>query len=164
MTRLYEGNVESVTFEGRTYKVFDDVIEEADQEISRAVLGQSLTTDPAASSSMSAKLSLDWFRRSAVPFEFTCEVVIGIRDARWLPTGRPRPPRAETKRSNRQVQRARRKLKNLASLRVTNGPEWFESAARNVTRGPVWLHGLQRRVSVPRSLRPLLGRYVGGGR
>jgi hypothetical protein len=160
MSRLYTGNVESVTFEGRTFDVFDDVIDETNHKISEAVLGTSLSTDPTASSSMSAKLRLDWFRRSSAPFEFTCDVVIGIRDARRLLTGRPRHPRAVTKRLNRETRAARRELVHAA------GCVFERCISRMVGRDAESLatDPAPGRVSVPRSLRPLLGRWLGGGK
>ncbi len=163
MTRIYGGTIKSATIQGRTYEVFDAVIEEANAKISEA--GQSLTTGSTGSSLASAMATIEEIKRSREPWTITVEMQpMGIRSWRMLTTGRPRPPRAETKRNNRRARRARRKLKNLASLRVMNGPEWFEGALWVVLSGPGWTKRLPHRVSVPRSLRPLLGRYIGGGR
>lgn len=159
---VFRGKITSVSIGGRTYEVFDVVIGEANAKMSEAILGQNLTTEVPASSLGSALVHITELKLSRPVFNLDLEVVIGTREMRRLLTGRPRPPRAETQSSNRRVKRARRKLRNLANLRMLHGPEWFERALHNVLCGPGWTKGLPRGVSVPRSLRPFLGRWLGG--
>lgn len=67
-----------------------------------------------------------------------------------------RPPRRVTKQRNRALRSARWELTHAA------GCVWDRCATAEVVRDPEWAEGLPGRVSVPRSLRPLLGRWAGG--
>lgn len=159
---VFTGEIESATIEGRTFEVFNVAIEEANAKISEAVLGQSLTTEPAASSLAAAMAIIDEIKcaRDRTPFTFTCEVVIDIRDGRRLLTGRPRPKRAFTKARNQETRAQRRALVEMAG--------WcrHQSDAQIRTGAEIYRLCLPfaGRVSVPRSLRSLLGRYVGSGK
>lgn len=152
MPRLYEGNVESVTFHGRTYKVFDDVIEEANAEMSALALGSSFLAVPG--SSEAAALAHHEERRNA--FSVTLEMQpLGIRGWRMLTTGRPRPKRAETKAQNRDARELRRYLVRSASS---------ERLRDRFVANLIWgdFLGGNKPVRVPRSLRCWLGLHIGG--
>ncbi len=87
------------------------------------------------------------------PFSVSCDVVIGIRDGRRLLIGRPRPRRAITKARNQEKRELRRSLVEMAG--------WHRLRSGAVV-GVTLEYQLSGRVSVPRSLRPLLGRWIGG--
>lgn len=77
-----------------------------------------------------------------------------IMGKRELP--RRRPHRSQTKHANRMLRDARRMLVHAAGCTFT----WHCSASQAVM-DPTWPEGLLSRVSVPRSLRRVLGRWVG---
>ncbi len=74
----------------------------------------------------------------------------------WLvPPVRRRPPRGVTKRLNRETRAARWELVHLAGCTERHcATNWWLQLIEPGDLPP-------RRVSVPRSLRPLLGRYIG---
>lgn len=100
-------------------------------------------------------------------FSFNCIVSPGIAKVLTRATGaservhrslrkKPRPPRTVTKRLNREARAARWELVHLAGCTEHHcATNWWLELIDEGDLPP-------RRVSVPRSLRPLLGRYIGG--
>jgi hypothetical protein len=153
---LFEGNIKSASIGGRTFEVFDVVIGEAEAAISEAALPQRFTDLPG--SSEAAALAM---RSERAPFTFTLTLEpIGVRGWRMLTTGRPRPPRAVTKRLNRE----RRILRRLLVHDAGQSPRAWEWGIGDATERALLGLANGRPVSVPRSLRPQLGRHAGGGR
>jgi hypothetical protein len=95
-----------------------------------------------------------------ITIEFDCMVQVGIRECRRLFTGRPRHPRAVNKRRNRE----RRLLRRLLVLDAGERPITFQWGVGCSTEQALIEFANGRPVSVPRSLRPRLGRWVGGSK
>lgn len=92
-----------------------------------------------------------------VTMTFESTMPIGIRTWRLLSTGRPRPKREVTKRRNKQ----RRAIRRGLVLSASDGA-WAVEQDGFGTMKDLWQATRVGRVSVPRSLRPFLGRWVGG--
>jgi hypothetical protein len=149
---VFKGTITSASIDGRTYEVFDAVIGEANAEMSALALGSSFTDLPG--SSEAAALAHREEQRRA--FSVTLEMQpIGIRGWRMLTTGRPRPPRAATKAQNREARELRRYL-----VRAAGSPRLLAKFHAALIWGDFL--GGNKAVSVPRSLRPVLGRWIGG--
>jgi hypothetical protein len=95
-----------------------------------------------------------------ITVEFDCSVAVGIREARALFTGRPRPKRAVTKVWNKETRELRRALVGLAGWHRVQSDEQIRTGAEIAQL----CFPFARRTSVPRSLRAALGLFIGGSK
>ncbi len=140
-----------------TFAPFNEAIEAADTAMTAAIAGQNVTTEPGSvASAMAHQLEIQAVV-SAPMFEAPERMqatMLSFMQARncWLDLKLSRVAR---KVESCRRQRARRKLKNLASLRVALPVEYFAEiiAGWSTWDGP--------KTRVPRSLVLLLGETVG---